>query len=506
MQANTKSNGWLEFKNLPRGILSQTQQEDLEKIVLGCLLDDQSFLDTLSVEDFSFEINKAIFRSIQFLSSMGIPINEAEIFGQLKTKNNLENNLNFSTIASLREYTVYRSGIDYYIDRLKLLSAYRRRAELYYKLSEAYSRADGQAILQLEKKLFEEVEILNDSSCKLISLANHEPIPQSWLLQNAIPEGFPTILYGDSGLGKSYLAVYLGILACLGGERFFDLSFPDEPSNTLYLDWELDVNEFARRAKRIATGLNLAKIPGNFFYLSPRKSLFHILPTLKGVIKGRNIGFLIIDSFGAGYSDADNVSNIIELFARIKDLGVTTLILDHQSKPQAGDSYELKRPFGSSYKYNLARSVFQLSCISREKNQISLMLRHKKSNFGGTLEDLVFDIVFEGDRVMFYESKTPTPEERDMELIHEAMTELEKKGEKINRKNLINHLKGILGRDKLTSLLEKGTGLFWDSTKGEKKEILYKPKNLKAEYIYNPSFRLLRNSEEIEFPEVLNDD
>jgi hypothetical protein len=254
---------------------------------------------------------------------------------------------------------------------------------------------------------------------------------------------------------------------------------------------------------RIAEGLGMKSVPERLSYYSPEKSLYKLLPDLKGIIEATSIRFLILDSLGAACVDPDNVGDIVELFTKLKNLGIATLILDHQSKLQYQDNYNTKTPYGSVYKYNLSRSVFQLSCVAREENRISLQLRHKKANFSGFTKELTFDINFEGDKVQFCESQALSPDERDLRLIPEAMMELEEKGEKVNQKNVVSNLKLVLGRDRILTLLPKGEPEYWDKRAGDKKEILYKPKTLKNGYIYTPGFRVLEYNGDAEMPDYI---
>jgi hypothetical protein len=63
-------------------------------------------------------------------------------------------------------------------------------------------------------------------------------------------------------------------------------------------------------------------------------------------------------------------------------LGVAVLIIDHQARLQAGESYQRKGAFGSVYKANLARSVIQAEATERSEGTLSLRIRQKKHNFG----------------------------------------------------------------------------------------------------------------------------
>jgi hypothetical protein len=63
-------------------------------------------------------------------------------------------------------------------------------------------------------------------------------------------------------------------------------------------------------------------------------------------------------------------------------IGVTILIIDHQSRLRGGESYQSKSAFGSVYKMNLARSVIQVEVDERGEGALALKLRQKKHKFG----------------------------------------------------------------------------------------------------------------------------
>lgn len=208
--------------------------------------------------------------------------------------------------------------------------------------------------------------------------------------------------------------------------------------------------------------LVLSKPPEGLLYYTPKVGLYRFLKELPKIIEGESIRFIVIDSLGASCVDPDKVIEVIEVLTELKNLGVTSLVLDHQPKLQSNDSYDSKTPYGSVYKFNLSRSVFQLSSLTDSINPLQLQLSHTKSNFGRRSDALRFEIHFEGDRVLFTESKAPSKDEKDMRLIHEAMVELEGKG---------------------------GKG------KSEKSHT--------TPYIYNQGFRVLENEGLGEIPEVI---
>jgi len=308
---------------------------------------------------------------------------------------------------------------------------------------------------------------------EVIRLSEHDPEPQRWILTGALPEGHTTTVFGDGGQGKSYFAIYLGILAAAGGQSFFGLEFPEKPLNVLILDFELNADEQARRARRIAAGVNFPDIPKPLFYYSPTQGLLSLFPTLQGIISEKNIDLVIIDSLGPGGVDGKETREVVAFFAGLRRLGVTTLALDHQSKLLAGEKYDQKTPYGSAYKGNLSRSIFQLSKLESEPGRMTLGLRQTKSNFGPLLDTNTFDVVFEDGLILFTTTDYRTPEDDDVELIGDKMDKLHEEGISPNQSRLAEALKGMIGVTRLRVLLKKWEGKAWTSKPGSRGELIY---------------------------------
>lgn len=166
------------------------------------------------------------------------------------------------------------------------------------------------------------------------------------------------MLYADGGLGKSFFSLHVAIQAARGGQAFLGRRFLKEPLISLYLDWELDIDEISRRADEIARGFELSKPPEGLHYYTPKSSLYKFLKELPKLVEREKTEFLSIDSIGAAGVDPDKVMDVVDVFTALRNLSVTTLPVDHQSKMQSNDNYDSKTPYGSVYKYNLSRSVF----------------------------------------------------------------------------------------------------------------------------------------------------
>ncbi len=233
-----------------------------------------------------------------------------------------------------------------------------------------------------------------------------EPPPRVDLVEGLLPEGYITVLYGDGGMGKSYLA--LAIATCVALEKRF-LGRGVKPTGVLYLDWEVDQNEAARRAFQIARGMGLERPPMNIWYEEINQPLSAMAGKIKAYIEERGVGVVIIDSLGLACADDPEAARVvIKLFSMLKGLRTTILGIDHQSKLNEGQHYGLKSPFGSVYKGNLSRSVIQIQKVEGSYGQLALLLHHKKFNFGHLNDDMGVRLHFEGNvvRLSQFDPKT----------------------------------------------------------------------------------------------------
>lgn len=206
----------------------------------------------------------------------------------------------------------------------------------------------------------------------------HEPGPRPFAIEGLVPDGVVTTLYGDGGQGKSYLALYLATLSCLG------LSFAGrmvEKRDALYIDGELDDTEFVRRAYSVARGLGLECPPTGLYYYQLEGPLSSSEEQQRVKFEVENCGatFLILDSltmstYGADPKDAQDMVGIIKY---LETLG-TVVAIDHIPGATPGANLSQYREFGSVFKGNGARSRIQV--IKAEGGGQTLI--HKKTNFG----------------------------------------------------------------------------------------------------------------------------
>lgn len=229
----------------------------------------------------------------------------------------------------------------------------------------------------------------------------HQPKRESipWRVYPILLERQPTILYGPGATGKSFFALYLALL--LRGKVIEDdyvgqNGLKVEPGPVLLLDWETDQDEMEDRLRGLIHGMGL-EMPDNIeiHYRRQSRPLAQEIEGIQQQVMERNVQTIIVDSMvGACGGDMEGAGDINNYFSALRVLNLSSLTIDHVNK--AGDLY------GNVYKYNRARSVFEVKKAQEpEENAIHLALHHRKINNGPLMKPFGYTILFEGDAVRF---------------------------------------------------------------------------------------------------------
>jgi hypothetical protein len=208
-----------------------------------------------------------------------------------------------------------------------------------------------------------------------------EPAPRRFIVKDLIPAGVVTSLYGDGGLGKSYVALFMAMSCCMA--RPF-AGLPVEQCRALYLDGELDADEFLRRSYKLARGVGLDRPPRGLYYYRLDGPLGDTATQeeVRQLVSSHNIRFIVLDSLtmAAYTADTTEAPAVIATIKFLETLG-TVLAIDHIPKSQAGVNQSHYTQFGSVFKRNAVRS--QIQVVKAAGGALSLL--HKKANFGPQL-------------------------------------------------------------------------------------------------------------------------
>lgn len=203
-------------------------------------------------------------------------------------------------------------------------------------------------------------------------------------------EGEPTLVYGPGGTGKSYLGLYIANLVQynIAGA----IGWIPESGNVLILDWETSYAIYRRRCWAIKQGLGIQDMKDRIKYRYCTQPLAADVAEIQKIVLENKINLAIVDSCGyAAGGDPNQAEIAIRYFGALRSLRISTLTLDHVSKGLDGG----KSPFGSVYKTNASRSVFQLKKVQDAgANEYELGLYHEKVNEGRPLKPIGYKSVF----------------------------------------------------------------------------------------------------------------
>jgi hypothetical protein len=239
---------------------------------------------------------------------------------------------------------------------------------------------------------------------EVVSLAAvEEPGPREYVVDGLVVAAYIALLHGDGGVAKSMLALSLAVSVAGDCGSWLGRGVGGGP--VLYLDFELTAEEQARRVWQLCRGANLEGPPEDLFYLSAvgygARDAFEVA---RETCEERGVALLVVDSYGVALQgDAEASRDVIgfqhEALGPFREMGTAVLLIDHQSKLQAGQSYQSKGAFGSVYKSNLARSVIQAEATERGEGTLTVRLRQKKHNFGPLAEPFGVKLAFSEEAV-----------------------------------------------------------------------------------------------------------
>jgi len=205
-----------------------------------------------------------------------------------------------------------------------------------------------------------------------------EPPPQKYLLDGFIPEGKISILFGDGGSCKSYIALAIGLHIALGRD-FCGLA--TKAGRVLYLDAETHREAVLRRLYPLIRGLREKELP-------VKRLVYRHLPGPLCTPEVQNLvakdvqtfqaSLVVLDSLTiASGDDMNDAQAAMRTLQVVKSWSTTALVIDHIPKGN-NENGRPDKPWGSVFKYNVARSVIRVD----KNKEGTVRLEQTKENDG----------------------------------------------------------------------------------------------------------------------------
>jgi len=241
------------------------------------------------------------------------------------------------------------------------------------------------------------------------SFAGQPPPERKWIVPDLIPDGVPTLISGDGGVGKSLLALQLA--AAIDRDGFW-AGKKVAAGKALYLSAEDEIDELNRRLIDIAacigcemselTGLDIVPLAGKDAVLAapdPKSQLLYpttIMKRLRATIAARKPTLVILDTSADLYGGNENVRIHVRQFigmlrALCIDFQCAVVLLSHPSVAGINSGTGLS---GSTAWNGSVRSRLYLDRVTEKDGDATLepdptlrVLRTMKANYGPTDKD-----------------------------------------------------------------------------------------------------------------------
>jgi len=204
-------------------------------------------------------------------------------------------------------------------------------------------------------------------------------------LSPLVLENEANLIYGPGGSCKSLLACTSAALVQAGEKR---CGLAPIQGEVLYVDYETSQEEVGGRIQRIKKSLDLSPTLV-IHYQRWAQPLADDIETLRRKVLETNAELIIVDSVGAACGgEPESAEIVLRYFMGLRSLNKTTLSIDHTSRKGEG-------PFGSVYKFNSARNVWEIKKSEEPGDgHVTVGLYHRKINSGRLLKPLGFKFTF----------------------------------------------------------------------------------------------------------------
>lgn len=195
-------------------------------------------------------------------------------------------------------------------------------------------------------------------------------------------EGQPNLIFGPGGSGKTTVAAMFALQYVSSHE-----------GSVLWLDYEWFQDEVNSLIKRLKDGMGLDP-ELEIAYRFCAQPLADDILSIQRMVLETNAKLVVVDSVGAACGGDPMAPDVVlRYFSALRSLRVTTLSLDHVAKENRG-------PFGSVYKLNSARNVWEAVKGTSDKGCLAVGLHHRKINSGPLLKPLGYQFSYSPTSIM----------------------------------------------------------------------------------------------------------
>jgi len=254
------------------------------------------------------------------------------------------------------------------------LGASTSQSSLAKVLEQRAPAIDWFAVVENTCRAIEEIFRTGEPLVTLRDIPFNEEV--QWLLKPLIVKGEANVIYGPGDSGKSLIGVLAALLVEHAPQRYDIPPLEASSGRVAILDWETNEATMASRLVRMARGMGIDPPATGYAYMS--RSMWSDQERVANLVFKNELDLVIIDSMGPAIDDDANAAGPVnQLFNALREMQVTSLLIDHVSKDSG-------KQYGSIYKYNRSRNTWRARASeeSRVEGIVTTALYHEKFNDG----------------------------------------------------------------------------------------------------------------------------
>src|SRR5262249_13708807 len=257
------------------------------------------------------------------------------------------------------------------------------RAKVVKERAKAKGGVDCSGLFELFCKKVFEAERTGDPFVRLRDLPRPERNDDIHVEGLTFPSRHPSILFGDGGSAKSYVALYLaGVLAQRG-------------LSVALFDWELCGEDHRDRYERLFG----AEMPANVWYRRCERPLTIEVDSLRAGVREHQVAYAIFDSIAFACDGRPEDAEVASRYFRaVRSINCGSLHIAHVNKSEEND----KKPFGSSFWHNGARSTWNIQAVEQAGDgTLRLGFFNRKANLGPLRQAVGYVLTFTPETTEF---------------------------------------------------------------------------------------------------------